>query len=422
MQFVTTPGVNAGKLLLDWGAFAGTKYLWTWQYGSSLQLVTEGFSVGNYIAQSPVGDDFVSTDNNRWLMDFATGGNDAPLATLVPFAYQYLSSSSQWDSWSGISQSFPDLTDSGMVMATTGQWAGNLVYIADPGNDVVRAIKIYPPGTRHSSRYGGSNASQLCWRCLLGEPVGADQGDLVESATDLAVATREPDPSVSRCKTSAASANDGPLGYGWSGSLAMSAVQDTGGDWTINQENGATVSFYPSGSGSSTTYSTTADTLGTLVDSNPGGSTGTLTFTRKATGIFTFDKATGHELTASDLNGEALTFSYTSGQLSTVTDARSGRSLTFAWTGTHVTSVTDNIGRTVTYGYTDGHGNLNTVTDVPRAKPPPTPTTASTSSPRSKTPAATSSPTTTTTPAARSIGKKTPPATSPASRPPTPTP
>ncbi len=112
--------------------------------------------------------------------------------------------------------------------------------------------------------------------------------------------------------------------------------------------------------------------MATLTDSNPGASTGTLTYTRQGTDIFTFDKATGEELTASKTNGqiaaggndETLTFVYTSGHVHAISDQRSGRSLTFTWTGTHITAVTDNIGRSVSYGYTDGNGNLNTVTDA----------------------------------------------------------
>jgi RHS repeat-associated protein len=65
------------------------------------------------------------------------------------------------------------------------------------------------------------------------------------------------------------------------------------------------------------------------------------------------------------LNGYTTSLSYTSGNLTTITDP-AGRTLTLGWTGSHITSLTDaNVtpNRTVSYSY-DGSGNLQDVTDL----------------------------------------------------------
>ncbi len=61
------------------------------------------------------------------------------------------------------------------------------------------------------------------------------------------------------------------------------------------------------------------------------------------------------------VDGNTTTLAYSSGKLSTVTDA-AGEQLSFGWTGSNVTSITDPAGRTVHYGYTSG--DLTQVTDV----------------------------------------------------------
>jgi YD repeat-containing protein len=62
-----------------------------------------------------------------------------------------------------------------------------------------------------------------------------------------------------------------------------------------------------------------------------------------------------------DVDGNALSFSYSGERLSGVGDAF-GRTLTMDYSGSRIHSVSDSMGRSVAYGY-DGSGNLTTYTD-----------------------------------------------------------
>ncbi len=193
---------------------------------------------------------------------------------------------------------------------------------------------------------GTHNPSTNILDACSGHPVNCATGNFVTQATDVAIPGRGPALALTRTYNSLNANALGPFGYGWSDSYAMSLATDPAtGDVTITQENGSTVTFVPSLSG--TGYSAPPSVFATLTQNSDG----TWTFTRRGTQIFTFG-STGQLLSESDPNGYVTTLTYNgSGQLASVTDP-AGRSLTFTY-GTNglVASVTDPAGRTVQYGY-----------------------------------------------------------------------
>jgi RHS repeat-associated protein len=156
---------------------------------------------------------------------------------------------------------------------------------------------------------------------------------------------------LSETYNSLAAPTNGPLGFGWTFSYGMSLSFGTG-FVTVNQENGAQVTFASSGS----TYAAPARVQATLVHNGDG----TWTFVRNKRTTFVFN-STGELTSIADLNGYQTTLAYSSGKLSTVTDP-AGRALTFTFTGSQITGVSDGT-RSISFGY-DGGGNLTSITDV----------------------------------------------------------
>lgn len=149
-------------------------------------------------------------------------------------------------------------------------------------------------------------------------------------------------------------AQDGPLGFGWATPYAMNANVRPDGSVNINQENGARVTFTPTGTG---TYTAPPQVLAGLVHNADG----TWTYTRKSREIFTFD-ASGRLTAISDLNGAATTLACdSSGHVAAATDP-SGRSITFTYSPAgRISTATDPAGRVVSYAY-DAAGRLMSVT------------------------------------------------------------
>ncbi|WP_328299176.1 DUF6531 domain-containing protein [Streptomyces sp. NBC_00435] len=223
-----------------------------------------------------------------------------------------------------------------------------------------------PPGVKDAPK--GSNPSWVqcgCVRRTAGDPVDTSTGYFGETVTDLTTPGRGAALNFSRTYASAlaspagpnaALATNGAFGWGWTYSYNLSAATDgPTGNVTVKQEDGSQVTF--------------VNTAGTYAPSAPRYNASltksgtTYTFTRKSKDVFTFDTATGHLLSATDVAGSkatppyATTMAYNgSGQLSTITDA-GGRAYTLTWTGTHITGLSDTAGRKVTYGY-DAAGNL----------------------------------------------------------------
>ncbi|HEY4937899.1 MAG TPA: DUF6531 domain-containing protein, partial [Actinomycetota bacterium] len=204
------------------------------------------------------------------------------------------------------------------------------------------------------------NSSSKIRACSCGDPVNLATGNLAETIGDLSVPGRGVSLNFNHSYNSLMAAVNGALGYGWTSSYAMSLALGAGSPpvtATVIQENGAQVDYSVSG----TAYSAAPWVLASLVHNADGS----WTFTRQATGIFTFNAA-GQLIAEQDLNGYKTTLAYNgTGQLTTVTDP-GGRTLTIGWSGTHIVGVTDTASppRSVTFGYNDGNGNLTDVVDA----------------------------------------------------------
>ena len=200
-----------------------------------------------------------------------------------------------------------------------------------------------------------NNPSENSCSVCAADPVNTATGNLNESATDFSIPGRGPGLSFARTYNSLMASTEGPLGYGWTDSYAMSLSFGSGtppSTVTVNQEDGSQVTFTNSGS----TYAAPPRVLATLVQSGSNW-----TFVRKAAETFTFNSS-GQLITETDLNGYSTSLTYSSGKLSTVTD-QAGRTFSILY-GTNglISEVTDPNSRHTVYGY-DGSGDLTSVTD-----------------------------------------------------------
>ncbi|MGH9224983.1 MAG: RHS repeat-associated core domain-containing protein [Acidimicrobiales bacterium] len=216
-----------------------------------------------------------------------------------------------------------------------------------------------PPCTpmNPAATYGGDNCTAPHDQNVqgsYGDPVNAATGNFYENFSDFDVPSRGPGLNLTHTYNSRAAAVDSPLGFGWAFSYATSlAITPT--VVTVKQEGGAEVPFYVSG----TTYEAPPWAVATLVKNADGS----YTYNRCNDTVMRFT-ASGQLSSIADLDGHMTTLEYTSGRLSTVTDRAANRHLTFTWNGTRIASVSDDGGRSVTFGYNDGAGNLTDYTDT----------------------------------------------------------
>lgn len=234
------------------------------------------------------------------------------------------------------------------------------IFVGNEGSKI-GAWKEVRPLAAHEFASSGNAAERGC-SCNNGDPVNTQTGEYYDSVTDLGVPGVGPAIAVSRTYGSQSAATDGPFGYGWSTNFGSQLVVDTAGDSSdplprqvhIVQENGATVGFSESSSG---TYPSDPWVLATLTHSS---STGDWTFTRTKGGRNTliFDSS-GKLISATDPHGNEVEYGYTGSHVTSVTGS-GGRKVDLMWTGTHVTSLHDSAGRTASYGY-DSSGNLTSV-------------------------------------------------------------
>ena len=112
-------------------------------------------------------------------------------------------------------------------------------------------------------------------------PVNCATGVFWHTFTDLSIPGRGVPLDFTRTYESSRASTSGPFGYGWTDSYGMTLTTDSAGDVTVNQEDGATVTFSPSGSGGYTAPSRVEATLARNAD---GSYTFTRTRARSATG------------------------------------------------------------------------------------------------------------------------------------------
>ena len=235
---------------------------------------------------------------------------------------------------------------SGTITFTGGLAPGDTAYFAL--EEALDPTTVFTSGPTVPEAGGAPNPSEKITTCYAKLPINCATGAFVHQFTDLTVPGRGAALSLGRSYSSTQAAADGPMGYGWSTSYAMSAATDGSGNVTITQEDGSTIGFLLS----SGTFTAPPRVLASLVQNADGS----YTMTRRPSQIAYTFSSTGQLLSESDRNGEVTTLSYSGSQLQRVTDP-AGRSLTFTYSGSRIASVSDPMGRTWTYGY-DAGGNL----------------------------------------------------------------
>jgi RHS repeat-associated protein len=205
-------------------------------------------------------------------------------------------------------------------------------------------------------------------------PINTSTGEFFHSFTDFVLPGRGRSPFFTRTYSSAAavaSTAPGLLSAGWIVSAGASLQQDpTTKVVTFNEENGAQDQFFPTSGG--VNYTTLPRVNATLTWTY---ATSTFTLTRNMTDVLTFTMPSGNTALLQsdvDLDGQGINYHYTSGQLTSLTDASmatSARTISLTYcTGTstcptgRLASVTDGSVRSVSFSY-DSNGNLSSSTD-----------------------------------------------------------
>jgi RHS repeat-associated protein len=217
-------------------------------------------------------------------------------------------------------------------------------------------------GGLHANNPAGFNA----------EPVNTATGNYYTSVTDL----RLPGIGVPFAFTrsyNSLDATSGPLGPGWTYSYAAGLTIKPGGDVVFRAEDGQQVDYTRQGDGS---FVGAAGTLSTLTQV-----TGGYELLRKDQVRYRFDTS-GLLTSIRDRNSQGLSFAYTGGKLSTITDSvgravtlfynaegllsqvalPDGRSVGYGYNGGQLTSVTDARNGMTRYTY-EAHGWLRTIVD-----------------------------------------------------------
>jgi RHS repeat-associated protein len=179
-------------------------------------------------------------------------------------------------------------------------------------------------------------------RCLRGAPVNCATGNQTEEQTDLAVGGRGPALHVTRTYNSQAAAEaeePGPWGYGWSGPYSSHLEFKEEGAITVVQENGAAVTFNYAGG----EYLPGAWIQATLVNEGEN-----YVFTLPNQEKLTFDSE-GKLTEVQDRNGNSLSMSYESGNLTAVEDDAERKLQFLYWEG-RILSAKDPMGHYVIYG------------------------------------------------------------------------
>ena len=222
------------------------------------------------------------------------------------------------------------------------------------------ACPVEPPINQQDTEGGGNKSAPNVKDCSVALPVNCATGNQFEEQIDLVLGGRGPSLALHRTYNSqlAAEAKEaGPWGYGWSGPYSSHLEFNAeSGAITVVQENGATATFSLIGS----TYVPAAYIQAKLVKEG-----GEYIFTLPDQEELRFNSE-GRLIKQEDRNGNALSFNYEAGKLTSVVDGAK-RLLVFFYTGSQVTSVWDPMVHIVKYGYESG--NLVSVT-LPKEESP----------------------------------------------------
>ena len=181
----------------------------------------------------------------------------------------------------------------------------------------------------------------------FGNPINTSTGNKYHSETDLFPSAVPMALGFTRYYNSLAVDNDS-LGYGWSHSYSMH-LEFAASKIIAWRSDGRAIYF------DKTSFDAES---GEKEQLEQDGSNYRLTTPRQLEELY---NASGQLISQSDRNSNTRTFSYTSGNLTTVTGSF-GRTLVLAYNGDNrISSITDAAGKTVSYSY-DTNSNLSSVT------------------------------------------------------------
>ena len=323
----TTGGADYGL-----GIYAGTTTNFTWKRFDSYHT-----SHAPYLALTYTPDVAPQISSQ-----YPPGNYNSP--TLTP---ELLASGSDPDSWpSPIKYVFTVYTPTGTQVATSGlissgDWvvpAGKLSW-AQTYYWTVQDYDGFDYSSAVNASYFTTQVPQPLITSTLAQNSdghGFDQsvGNYTTSQTDASVQTAGPSLSVVRDYNSLDPRTSGAFGAGWSSLQDMKAteVDDASGNIT------SVVITYPDGSevGYGDNNGTFASPLGRYSTLTALPSHGGYTLTDKGDTTYTFAQAGSASnifdvSSITDYQGDKETFAYSAGQLTTVTNAVSGRALHFSW-------------------------------------------------------------------------------------------
>lgn len=229
---------------------------------------------------------------------------------------------------------------SGATNLVTGDTNGfSDVFLRDRGPVDVGAAAPYTYGDDPNGAY-------------TNEGVNIGTGVYTTAAVDLALPGRLLPFMFTRSYNSS-DATSGPLGPAWSYSFYWK-VSDAGGYLTLRRGDGQRDLFTRNADG---TYAAPPNVFDTLIKNGDG------TFTLTLKNQIQYEFSTIGQLTrVHEPAGNQISLTYTSGNLTSITDSV-GRAVTLGYdTSNRITQLQDPLGRKVTYAY-DANGRLATVTD-----------------------------------------------------------
>jgi RHS repeat-associated protein len=243
---------------------------------------------------------------------------------------------------------------------------GSTVFVGDHGDRQIKASYRYPSGGPSAEETATCNfISRWVGSCdnSEGNPVSTRSGALHETFVDLAVPGPGAGLAVRRGYSTLQLEREGPFGHGWSSDMFTRLLVDEPYQHavTILMGSGAEATWYELvGTGR---YDS-APWVTSDLEHDGEGSERVYTVTVHDGRQWTFD-ASGLPLAVEDRNGYENTYHYaTNGELEKIVEEATGREISFTWDGDRIEKVTDPAGRSVTYGYNDGNGNLTDVWDV----------------------------------------------------------
>jgi RHS repeat-associated protein len=224
----------------------------------------------------------------------------------------------------------------------------------------IHSLRIYAAGPGQltllpgEQLYGGCTGYHaICPVHFEAEPVNTALGNYVSSVNDLALPGRGIGFAFQRTYNSL-DTGGGVLGIGWRHAYEAHLAINPDGSRRFFAEDGAQMLFTPNGQGGFVSPPGVLSRLAPIA--------GGYELTRRDQIRYRFDGA-GLLTAMLDRNGNQLTMTYTSGQLSLITDSV-GRSVSLSYDASgRLIGLAGPPSRSVTYGY-DGNGRLSSVTDA----------------------------------------------------------